>query len=232
MKASGCFLWGRGVVVGTVHTEEGLLGLERRTPQGVDAVEIRLDCLQRRPRVEALRRVGVPIIVTPRHLGEGGSLDWGEEERVRALEPLLAVAGAVDIELRLLGEGRKLQEKARGAGVPILLSFHDFVGVPEKGGELLERYEEAREEGAAVFKVAATLRKPRDIEPLLELLERAEGRELPVAAMGMGEYGRASRVYLAAAGSVLNYGWLHRPQVPGQYPARLLKKRLVELAGV
>jgi 3-dehydroquinate dehydratase-1 len=46
--------------------------------------------------------------------------------------------------------------------------------------------------------------------------------------MGMGGLGRVSRISLGAAGSVLNYGWLHRPQVSGQWPARRLKKLIRE----
>jgi len=45
----------------------------------------------------------------------------------------------------------------------------------------------------------------------------------------MGTFGKLSRVTLAAAGSVLNYSYLEKAQVPGQWPAALLKERLAEL---
>ena len=48
--------------------------------------------------------------------------------------------------------------------------------------------------------------------------------------MGMGEFGKVSRLALASAGSVLNYGYLGDAQLPGQWPAVELKRRLQELA--
>lgn len=81
--------------------------------------------------------------------------------------------------------------------------------------------------GADVFKVAAFLRDADDLCTLLTLLEKSDG--LPLAVMGMGPLGRASRLLFAASGSVLNYGWLHRPQVPGQFPALLLRQRILEV---
>ena len=50
--------------------------------------------------------------------------------------------------------------------------------------------------------------------------------------MGMGEYGQVSRLLFGGCGSVLNYGYLDRPQVPGQWPAEVLKTRLLELKAV
>ena len=47
--------------------------------------------------------------------------------------------------------------------------------------------------------------------------------------MGMGPMGRVSRLVLAAAGSCLNYGYLDRAQVPGQWPAAELKRRIAEV---
>jgi 3-dehydroquinate dehydratase-1 len=48
--------------------------------------------------------------------------------------------------------------------------------------------------------------------------------------MGMGRFGKVSRLLLAQAGSVLNYGYLDRPNASGQWEATILKQRLKELA--
>ena len=53
---------------------------------------------------------------------------------------------------------------------------------------------------------------------------------MPLSVMGMGRFGKISRLLLAQAGSVLNYGYLDRPNASGQWEARLLKSRLAELA--
>ena len=89
----------------------------------------------------------------------------------------------------------------------------------------------ARDAGADVCKVAATLRRLTDLARLLDFLA-VESERLPLAVMGMGPFGRMSRPVLGAAGSVLNYGFLgRRPQVPGQWPVAVLKERIEELRG-
>ena len=45
----------------------------------------------------------------------------------------------------------------------------------------------------------------------------------------MGVLGKISRLLLPCAGSLLNYGYLDRPQVPGQWEATLLKERIAEV---
>ena len=49
--------------------------------------------------------------------------------------------------------------------------------------------------------------------------------------MGMGRFGKVSRLLFAQAGAVLNYGYLDKPNASGQWEATLLKKRIAELAG-
>jgi 3-dehydroquinate dehydratase-1 len=44
--------------------------------------------------------------------------------------------------------------------------------------------------------------------------------------MGMGPLGAAARPALALCGSRLNYGFLHTPAAPGQWPAPLLAEAL------
>ena len=85
---------------------------------------------------------------------------------------------------------------------------------------------QANDAGADVLKIATHTKTPGDVAQLLNLLETTP---LPLAVMGMGPLGMASRVILAAAGSVLNYGWLHRPNVTGQWSAKELRGVLTAL---
>ena len=64
---------------------------------------------------------------------------------------------------------------------------------------------------------------------LLDFLTARRAAAPALSVMGMGAYGKVSRLVFARAGSVLNYGFLDRVQVPGQWPAELLKARLAEL---
>ena len=54
----------------------------------------------------------------------------------------------------------------------------------------------------------------------------AKKQPLPLSVMGMGRFGKISRLLFAQAGSVLNYGYLDRPNASGQWEATSLKKRL------
>jgi 3-dehydroquinate dehydratase len=47
--------------------------------------------------------------------------------------------------------------------------------------------------------------------------------------MGMGAYGKVSRLVLAQAGSCLNYGYLGTANASGQWPVSVLKARIAEL---
>jgi 3-dehydroquinate dehydratase-1 len=217
--------WRPGLVVGTLHTAGGL-PLLARPPRGVEALEARLDAVAQAEWSKILPAAKVPVILTPRDKEEGGSREWSTTERSRIVRELLPWAAAVDLELAHANRFGPLRSELRRRHIPLILSTHDFTKTPS-ARVLARRQAEAAQAGAAVFKVAVWLQTPQDLKPLLDLL--AEPSPIPVAAMGMGPWGSASRVFLARAGSVLNYGWLHRPQVPGQLPAARLARVLREI---
>lgn len=215
-------------VVATAHTARGLRIAGCLSPNTADFVEVRLDLLPAKTKKEPLQSIPLPVLLTARHPGEGGGRDWHAGEREERVRELLPVAAAMDWELAFVREAGELIGGARSMGVAWVCSFHDFNATPSLS-KLLKMRDRAFGVGADVFKVAAFLRDAADLCTLLTLLEKSDG--LPLAVMGMGPLGRASRLLFAASGSVLNYGWLHRPQVPGQFPALLLRERIAEVCG-
>jgi 3-dehydroquinate dehydratase-1 len=137
------------------------------------------------------------------------------------------VAGLLDIELRQAGAMAAVMAQARTAGIGVILSHHDFHRTPT-AGKLREMARRARNAGADIFKVAATTREARDLATLIEFLADEKGK-MPIAVMGMGRFGKISRLVLAEAGSCLNYGYLGKPNASGQWPVALLKARIAEL---
>jgi 3-dehydroquinate dehydratase I len=105
-------------------------------------------------------------------------------------------------------------------------SFHDFAGTPA-ADDLRRMRDMAFEAGADIVKFAATLHSTADLATLAALLE--EPGHPPLSVMGMGKLGRISRLIFAQLGSVLNYGYLDRPTVPGQWKATRLKELIAEL---
>ena len=195
-----------------------------------DLLELRVDHFAARPgRLDALAAASPrPLVLTVRHPAEGGAspgLDTAVRRRLYAR--FLPWAALVDVEVRSLRALAGVAREARAGGCGVVASFHDFRGLPT-AARLREVAARAHDAGADVCKVAATLRTPVDLARLLDFL--GTERRLPLAVMGMGPAGRMSRPVLGAAGSVLNYGFLgRRAQVPGQWPAAVLRERIDEL---
>lgn len=219
-------------MVGTVYSAASLAAAQALPPSaGPDLLELRVDHFARRPgRLDALTALSPrPFLITVRHAAEGGAADAALDTaaRRRLYERFLPVAACVDVEARSLRTLAGTMTEARAAGVRVVASFHDFRAVPGEA-RLRDQVTRAVDAGADVFKVAAMTERPGDLARLLDFLEGE--RRLPLAVMGMGRLGRVSRLALAAAGSVFNYGYLgRRAQVPGQWPAAVLRERIDEL---
>ena len=98
----------------------------------------------------------------------------------------------------------------------------------ELRAKLQARIRRAKRAGADICKIAAVTSTAADLHRLLTLFTTRQ--PLPLSVMGMGEFGKVSRLLLARAGSVLNYGYLDRPNASGQWEARVLRERMRELA--
>ena len=207
-------------VVGIVDSPMALRAARRLKTKDVDFLEWRADFLG-----TGIVESKIPWIVTARHPAEGGQNAMSSTARRAALLELLPSAALVDVEIRSLRGMKEVLTEAKKAGVGVIASFHDFKKTPPSS-KLEDLVKEATDAGADVLKIATRTVSPSDVARLLDLLERAP---LPLAVMGMGPLGMASRVMLAAAGSVLNYGWLHRPNVTGQWSARELRGVLTAL---
>jgi 3-dehydroquinate dehydratase-1 len=227
-----------GSVVGTIATPKALTVAKRLKTGAVDFLELRLDAFaalgdgdRELARLErACAGLPAPLIVTARRPGEGGAGDLPAGRRRELLLRFLCRATLVDVELASLRSLVAVVDAAAERGVGLLCSHHDFRTTPSLG-RLQKLAGSAFEAGATVFKVATMAQTPQALTTLLRLVtETPVKRGRGLAVMGMGSFGKLSRVTLGRAGSVLNYGYLDTAQVPGQWPAVLLKQRLLELA--
>ena len=238
-QAKASPFWGRGVVVGTIHSAGGVAAAQALAAGALSAgvlsaVELRLDAFAEEELSVMCRALAagnstgqLPRILTPRCASEGGARAWDVDERLRTLAPLLPWADAVDLEWAAWTRLSSVREAVTQAGVSLIASVHDFSATPATG-QLLEARQQAAAAGADVFKVATTLRSPGDLTSLLALLDPQP--PLPTAVMAMGPLGQSARLFLAAAGSALNYGWLDCPQVEGQWSAVELRELFQRLA--
>jgi 3-dehydroquinate dehydratase-1 len=143
------------------------------------------------------------------------------------IRALLPQSAAVDIETASLSEMSALVAEVHASPAILVASYHNFDETPPLQ-RLLALQQQALDAGADAVKFATKLTGPQDLITLIQLL--AQPHAPPIAVMGMGPLGRLSRLTLAGLGSILNYGYLDRATVPGQWPAARLKHLLAEMA--
>ena len=209
-------------VVGIVDSSEAV-SAAKRLPQGrVDYLEWRADFLG-----EKIPKSPIPWIITARHPLEGGKNALTQARRRELLLSLLPTAALVDIEVRSLAGLKDVVACAQSNGIGVIASFHDFEKTPD-ASRLRDVIRRAKDAGATLVKIATRTTTPKDVSRLLDLWN---GCTLPLAIMGMGPLGMSSRLLFANCGSALNYGWLHSPNVPGQWSAAELRT-LISKIGV
>jgi len=193
-----------------------------------DLCELRIDLLYNASAdLEALvGKVPFPKIATVRDPDEGGANAIPEIARLELFEHWLPLCDLVDVELRSLNRFSGLVRHAESTGKGVIVSFHDFAKTPplEELQEMLDRCRPAK---AQIFKVATNVARWSDVETLIHLIER--NPESRIAAMGMGEFGKLSRLVLARLGSCLVYGSIGAAVAPGQWPVTELARLLSEV---
>ncbi len=217
-------------VVGTIHSEGSLQRALRLRPGSVDLLEIRVDhfAADPRPLLRALPKLAFPLVLTARHPAEGGANGLNLARRRELMMEFLPFASLLDVELRTVEKVGAILEMARSHGIKVLVSAHYFHSTPS-ASRLALLPAKARAAGADLLKVAALTSSAADLAALFSLFTGKP--KLPMSVMGMGAFGKISRLLFAQAGSVLNYGYLDKPNASGQWEATLLKTRIAEISG-
>jgi len=215
-------------VVATVHSVAGLRLATRLRPEEVDILELRVDALV--GQLEAVRRtlprLRHPVLLTVRHPDEGGVGKLSAGRRRELFAEFLPHARLLDVELRSVESMRGVIASAKQRGVTVVISDHYFRSTPTLA-RMSDRQRRAFAAGGDIFKIAVMAGDGRALARLLEFAARNPAK--PRAVMGMGGFGKVSRLALARAGSVLNYGYLDQPNAPGQWEARELKRLFARL---
>ena len=214
------------LIVGCIGSAALLRRCAKKAPADCDMVEVRLDLTgpcggKWIDLCAALRKRGMPVLLTIRSHREDGEWHGGEADRMALYLAGLKSVSAVDMEIAAPSLAL-LAQAAHKRGVNVIGSFHDFGATPALAR--LEAVEiRGRKLGADVVKIAAMVKTPRDLARLYALPAQAKG---PICVLGMGQRGGISRVALPCAGSCLAYGSLGEATAPGQWNCRNLAKEL------
>lgn len=166
-------------------------------------IELRLDQyedLSLKTLRAAVNRFGAAkLVVTYRCAEEGGARESTDEVRLPYMLSAVDLSAAfLDVELRTLQRNALLRDKIlaprkTSARTQLVVSFHDFGGVPH-----IDRLRAIRQEaeaiGADVVKVAVKPDSCLDGAPLLEMMWEGGDWQRPFLALAMGEAGLWSRV--------------------------------------
>jgi 3-dehydroquinate dehydratase-1 len=163
---------------------------------------------------------GIPILFTRRAQREGGQpIALAEPQVLAVYEAVIGNGGVdlVDFEMdNAPADLAQVRALTRRAGLPLVLSFHDFQRTPADDA-LAARFAQAQRLQADVAKVAVMPQSMEDVQRLLAATLRASGElPIPVITMSMGGLGAVSRICGGVFGSALTFAVGAAASAPGQ----------------
>lgn len=193
-----------------------------------DIIELRLDCLETSepiPVLQSLTRIeGRLFIITFRPSEQGGRrvLSRAEREAFWKGDWDASRMALADIESDLVCDVDAPFADGPFDWSRVIVSHHDFDGVPEDLERIYERLAATR---AHVVKIAVQANDITDCLPVFALLDRARKEKRNLIAIAMGNAGVATRILGPSRGSYLTYGSLEDESAtaPGQVTARQLR---------
>ena len=162
----------------------------------------------------------IPIIFTIRSQREGGEAVSLSDAEVAALNVAVCEARSVEmIDCEMSNEPRHIQQvraAARASNTQLILSYHNFRETPD-GDAIYAQFQQARELGGDIAKVAVMPKCPGDVLTLLGATLRAhQSLELPLIGISMGAYGALTRLCGHVFGSSVTFAVGQGSSAPGQ----------------
>ncbi len=200
----------------------------------VDLIEIRADYL-RKIDVETVKEMfrnidnKIPKIFTLRSKKEGGYYNGEESERINIILEAINHAEIIDIELSTNENYIKdVVRKCKDNNCSLIISYHNFSETP-KDEIIKDIINRERMLGADICKIATQIKTKMDIIRLARILLDENRNDLCI--LGMGEYGKITRILFPYLGSVIVYAYYDKPTAKGQIHYKDMKKifKILEL---
>lgn len=226
------------------HNVEDFLSAARQV-EDADMMEIRADGLkienatgqkyssQVKKLLKNIRiQSGLPMLLTLRTEKEGGVFTGNENDRAQVIMDSMALADAVDIELRMDAMWRdKIIAEAKRKKITVIVSYHDFHKTPFLDA-MRSIIDEMTEIGADIAKISVKANSRADIVKILNITQEMDKKiRIPLITISMGGIGKITRIAAPMLGSAVTYGYVTRETAPGQLSTTQLKE-IFELLGV
>ena len=182
-----------------------------------EIVELRLDCLGTVAGISPLlSNLPRPLILTFRSSEQGGRNHLTRDDRLAFWN---SQAPQSDVWWDLEAD---LVQDLSPDWTRVIVSHHDFSGVP---GDLNQLYERLAQTPARIVKIAVHANDIVDCIPVFHLLDRARSEGRQIIAIAMGNAGIATRILGPSRGSFLTYGAIDDDSgtAPGQVSAEKLR---------
>lgn len=134
----------------------------------------------------------------------------------------------IDLERDYLHDFDNLQKLASQRQTKILVSEHNFGRIP-CDQELKFFALDVKKVKADGIKIAAMSNSPDDCDRLYKFAKKQSKNFELVAAFGMGETGKVSRIWSLKEGANLTYGAIEKAAAPGQIEVALMRKAIDSL---
>lgn len=168
----------------------------------IHMAELRVDFLLDNHTLEEIatfaKDVDIPLILTCRTVVDGGAFKGTHKEQIAILKELLESGAFSYIDLEEAIDSSLFKPEAKRLGVEIIISRHDFSGIPLG---LLSWMNSVVEQGA-IPKAAVTPQSTKELGELLTIGESLEGAAI---LLGMGAYGFPSRILYKRFRSILSF---------------------------
>lgn len=211
------------VIVGCIseRTVNGCVqAINSAVEQGASMVELRIDYLNQKDPVSLQKIVSAshrPVIAACRKKKDGGLFVGNENERIEILKTVVkrGEIDYVDIEMDSSEKHiREIKELARASSCTVVVSKHYFKGTPRI--ETLTKWLDRASKLGDIVKIVTQANNAQDCTRILDLIEIANKKEIPIVAFAMGEKGKFTRVVSLFCGSQWTYCAVGKAVAPGQ----------------
>ncbi len=170
--------------------------------EDIDMVELRVDFLLENHTVSEIvthaKQLNLPTIATCRLPVDGGKYQGSLGDRKELLTTLIKKGGIRYVDIEEGEDIRYFQNLCNQSDVNLIVSKHDFSGIPDSLGEWMLGVSQK----GCIPKAAVTLHSTQDLAGLLAI---GSSMEFPAILLGMGVYGIPSRMLYKKFGSILTF---------------------------